>query len=375
MKYNEKTDIEQIVDRLLTEAVTAGVMPGAVAGIMVVGNNSSRKRWISSSGFTARSKTAVKVTKHTVYDLASLTKPLVTVPCILTLVESGRINLDSTLSELLPFSEVPKDKKSICLKDLLGHCSGLPAHRPYYIEGLGVKKNERDNFVFQQILKEPLQGRPGINHVYSDLGFILLGKSIEQLTGESLHHFYQKNILIPLGLNNSLGFNAGIDLPNIKQCAATEVCPWTKKLLRGVVHDDNCRIMGGVAGHAGLFGTVEGVLTLTALMVEVWNNWRNTKLFSRELLQLFLTRFPGSTWTCGFDTPSLVASSSGNLFSPGSVGHLGFTGCSLWMDLKRGYIIVLLTNRVHPSRKNIQIRQFRPVFHDEVMRWLIGAQS
>ncbi len=361
-----------IVDKLLKKAIADEVMPGAVAGVAVVGKDFCKKSCICSSGFTARNRARNKVTATTIYDLASLTKPLVTVLCILHLAEKKVFTLETFLPELLPLSTVPDDKKTIQLKHLLSHCSGLPAYRPYFVRALGVEKNGRKEFFLQSILAESLECAPGSDHIYSDLGFMLLGFIIEQQTGKSLQHFHRKNILEPLGLQNQLLFIPAIEKRNLDHCAATEVCQWTGKLLCGVVHDDNCRVMGGVAGHAGLFGTLEGVLGLGRILVEVWNGWRNTELFSRELLKVFLTRFPGSTWTCGFDTPSAQSSSSGSQFGPTSVGHLGFTGCSIWTDLARGCVVVLLTNRVNPSRKNIRIKQFRPLFHDTVMinNWL-----
>lgn len=365
-----RANLKDVIDQLLTAAVTDGVTPGAVAGVAVVSKKSERKSCICSSGFTTRERTRTEVTAKTVYDLASLTKPLVTVLCTLHLVERKVLTLDMVLSDLLPFSTVPDDKKNIQLRQLLGHCSGFPAHRPYFIEALAVKKGGRKDFFLQSILDEPLEYSPGKMVIYSDLGFILLGYIIEQKTGKSLEQFHRKNILEPLGLQNHFWFTPSVEKRNIDHCAATEICPWTEKPLCGVVHDDNCRVMGGVAGHAGLFGTVEGVLQMGQFMVEVWNGWRTTELFSRELLKLFLTRFPGSTWTCGFDTPSAENSSSGRYFGPASIGHLGFTGCSIWIDLARGCVVVLLTNRVNPSRKNIRIRQFRPLYHDAVMKHL-----
>jgi len=370
VKNRERICLVDVVDQLLKKAVNDGVMPGVVAGVMVLGEEWHKKKCISSFGFTARDRAGARVTEKTVYDLASLTKPLVTVLCTMYLVERKVFTLETVLPALLPQITVPEEKKNIRLKHLLAHCSGLPAHRPYFVDALGIYKNARKLFFLQRILAEPLEYTPGTSHIYSDLGFILLGCIIEQQTGLSLDNFYRQNIVEHLGLQNDLWFGPPVEKQNIGKCAATETCSWTEKLLCGVVHDDNCRVMGGVAGHAGLFGTIEGVLEIGRLLVEAWQGWRTTPLFSRELLQVFLTRFPGSTWTCGFDTPSAQSSSSGALFGPASIGHLGFTGCSIWIDLEKACIVVLLTNRVNPSRKDIRIRRFRPLFHDAVMKMM-----
>lgn len=363
------------IEPLLTQAINNGVMPGAVTAIAVVKDGLESTCCLCSRGFTARTGGKRPVRSKTVYDLASLTKPLVTVLTLLHLAERKIVDLEMGLSELLPFCKVPGEKKNIQLRHLLSHCSGLPAYRPYFIEALQVKRERRKEFYLQHILKEPLLAAPGVVHVYSDLGFMLLGFAIEQLTGQELDDVYSTNIVEPLGLQNELWFQPDIERVNREYCAPTEICPWTRKILQGIVHDENCRAMGGVAGHAGLFGTADGVLNLCIFLVQVWKGLRTTTLFSRELLHTFLTRLPNTTWACGFDTPSSQQSSSGRHFSQESFGHLGFTGTSLWMDMQRGVIIVLLTNRVHPSRQNISIRQFRPQLHDAIMKFLLSDKN
>jgi len=174
----------------------------------------------------------------------------------------------------------------------------------------------------------------------------------------------------PLSLHNDIFFNRLSRNRNVENCVPTENCPWRKKTLCGQVHDDNAFCLDGGAGHAGLFGNSSGVLALTEQLLGVWQGLINQPAFgSRKELKRFLKRqtdIPGSTWALGFDTPSEKNSSSGRYFSPLSVGHLGFTGTSFWIDPQRELSVVLLTNRVHPHRENTKIRRFRPLFHDRI---------
>lgn len=368
---NEK-ELHEALAELLGQSVHENVIPGAVVAVSRIHADKDPEKIIHVCGYTERSEKREPVTETTVFDLASLTKPLVVVISLLHLLQQRKITLDSTLVELLPLVGVPEDKKGIQLWQLLSHCSGLPAHRPYFVSALGIRKTERKAYFIRSILAEPLAYPPGKRHIYSDLGYILLGAAIEQLTSRSLDVFYSEYVLKPLGLTEMLSFIPVKKAFQSGTCAATEVCPWTNRLLAGIVHDDNCRVMGGVAGHAGLFGTAGGVLNVCTLLCGVWKGWTSTELFSRDLLRTFLTRRKGTTWTCGFDTPSTFHSSSGSRFSSSSVGHLGYTGTSLWLDLERGISVVLLTNRVHPVRSNDGIRLLRPRAYDVVMERLIG---
>jgi len=156
--------------------------------------------------------------------------------------------------------------------------------------------------------------------------------------------------------------------------AATECCPWRKALMEGTVSDDNAWVTGGIDGHAGLFGTAEDVYGLLKTLLSAYNGKMDT-LFRPELVQAFFKRDAVSSRALGFDTPSLEGSSSGRLFSVNTVGHLGFTGTSFWMDLDRAIVAILLTNRIHPSRNNNRIREFRPILHDAVMKTLLEGKG
>ena len=204
-------------------------------------------------------------------------------------------------------------------------------------------------------------------------GTSCLGKLIEKITRIPLDIFWTESVLRPLGLQDKLIFRPAGKGIERELLAATEDCPWSGEMLRGVVHDENCRAIGGVAGHAGLFGTVEGVLELCGHLLRQWRGEEKHPAYSAANLRKIFHRGDSSSWCRGgFDTPSKQGSSSGRYFSEKTVGHLGFTGTSFWIDLARGIAVVLLTNRVHPSRENEEIKRFRPLFHDTVMKQALG---
>jgi CubicO group peptidase (beta-lactamase class C family) len=208
--------------------------------------------------------------------------------------------------------------------------------------------------------------------VYSDLGFLLLGELIELVAQAPLDRVFHERIARPLGLR-STGF---VDLARLRRdklapvtdaIAPTEQCGWRNKLLCGEVHDDNAWAVGGVAGHAGLFSTAADVHALVCWLRACACG--SDPALPAELVQRFWTRdatVPESTWALGWDTPSPTGSSAGTHVSPRAVGHLGFTGTSLWIDLERDAHVILLTNRVHPDRHDERIREVRPRVHDAV---------
>lgn len=360
-QYLEKKGLE-----VLQRGLFDGVFPGAAGGIIIDRHDIS-DNIVWTCGHTDQNRKK-EVQRTTFFDLASLTKPLVTVLSLLVLLEKRKMTWNTPLAELLK-RHVPTEKDGISLACLMQHSSGLPAYRPYYFGLLQFAEEQiRKVKVVDWILDEPFEYAPGTKNIYSDLGFILLGHAVERLSGEPLDKFWETNIALPLSLNKKLLFSPKLKNVGNSMVASTEVCPWTKKMLCGEVHDENCRSMGGVAGHAGLFGTVEGVMSICRHILRQWRGDSVHPHYSSDLLRLIFEYRPDSPWRYGFDTPSLVNSSSGRFFSSRSVGHLGFTGTSFWIDLERGVAIVLLTNRVHPSRKNEKIRMFRPLFHDAVMQ-------
>ncbi len=360
------------IDTLLAKAVHERITPGGILGVSFLDNRVRTQQFTYSFGFTEYGESRYPVTKKTYYDLASLTKPLVTTLSLMKMMEHEQLVEWSTLADILPFTRVPEDKKCITVRQLMSHCSGLPAHKPYYIDALSLKKNRRKDFYLESILSENLVYRPGEKHIYSDLGYIILGSAIEQLSGKPLQTVFRE-LTKSLGIvKNSFFFNPSIKDRKSHLFAATEVCPWTHERLSGVVHDDNCRVMGGVAGHAGLFGRLGGVLELCSFIAGLWKGMNNrNQLFESEKFRNLLKKQNGTTWVCGFDTPSQENSSSGKYFSSQSIGHLGFTGTSLWIDLERGISIVFLCNRVCPTRKNEKLKKFRPELHNLIMEHLL----
>jgi len=368
------------VESAFEEAVSQGVFPGAVVLV------SKDEEVVYENAFGYRSlipeKTALQL--NTIFDLASLTKPLATTVAIMLLIGGKKIRLDDQVTRFIPtFGVFGKHLSTV--RQLLNHSSGLPAWKPYYEGMVKMEKSGRINFiasraakgyVLEEIHREKPLTPPGTQALYSDLGFMVLGEIVEALTGFNLDRFCQDRIFKPLGLRST----AFVDLTKLRTrrlqpvkqtIAPTENCPWRKRILCGEVHDDNAYAMGGVAGHAGLFSSARDIHTLMVRLNHCLHGKDN--FLPQSLVQEFLTKdqtIKDSTHALGWDTPSPGKSASGSYFSPRSVGHLGFTGTSIWWDLEKSCHIILLTNRVHPSRQNEKIRDFRPYIHDLIMKAL-----
>ena len=302
---------------------------------------------------------------ETIFDLASLTKPLATTLALMRLVQHNQIKLDDPLGRIL--SEFERTEKAgIELKNLLYHNSGLPDYRPYYKALTAIDPELRRSALRKLLVQEPLINPTGNAVCYSDLGFMILAWVIERVSNQRLDHFVADEIYQPLGLNDLFFISDNLTKAR-GSFAATENCPWRNKILEGQVHDENAYVVGGIEGHAGLFGTADNVHRLLAELLSIYQGDTKSKIFYRALVQQFFKRLPGTDKALGFDTPSPADSSCGRGFSKTSVGHLGFTGTSFWMDLERSVIVILLTNRVHPSRENEGIKKFRPEIHNAVM--------
>jgi serine-type D-Ala-D-Ala carboxypeptidase len=360
-------DVFQNVSRRLRQAVEEAYFPGAV---LVVGYQGELV-YEHAVGAAALLPHVRRMTIDTAFDLASLTKPIATATALMLLVEAGMVRLDAPVDSYLDAGRRP-DRDSPTLRQLLSHCSGLPAWRPYYQAiDPSLPPPARRGAVYAAVQHEPLIDRPGTTMRYSDVGFILLGELIEAVSGVPLDEFCRHRIFTALQL-------AGLEFRNLDRprpagvpFASTEYCPWRQYILEGEVHDENAWIMGGVAGHAGLFATARQVWQfaqglMSGLQGRSW-------LVSTPTVRAFTTRQgapEGSTWALGWDTPTPGTSSAGQYASSSALGHLGFTGTSLWIDPTKQVIMVLLTNRVHPSRQREGIRTFRPLIHDAVMRAL-----
>ena len=373
------------VDVVLEEAVRDGTFPGVVVLVRQDGEVVYRK----AHGYRSLEPERTPLSEETVFDLASLTKPLATTVALMRLVAEKKIRLDDRISRFFPnFGTCGKTTTTI--RQLLSHSSGLPAWRPYYEELRAQKQkvsrlatlgsqSARD-FVYAQIQREKAEYEPGVRTLYSDLGFMLLGALIEDMSGASLDQYCWNKIYRPLGLQ-AMGF---INIEMLRQkkyetatemIAPTERCPWRKRILCGEVHDDNAYAMGGVAGHAGLFAPIDEVDRLVSTLVECHAGTH--PFLPADVVRDFWTvntAVPDSTWACGWDTPSPQGSSAGEFFSSRSIGHLGFTGTSVWIDLERNSHIIMLGNRVHPRRENEKITAFRPILHNAVMKTLLDAE-
>ena len=362
-KLNE-VNLKQKLEIIIEDGLKNNVFSGVCVSFSYL-KNSLRKSRSYSYGTTEKSRSHGLVGEKTYFDLASLTKPLVTTLSAAVLIEEGILKLEDELSDCCGW-QLPEDKKRIRISHLLSHSSGLPAHKAYYKKLHEVSQHQKKREIKNWILEEQLCFPPGTETLYSDLGFILLGFIIEEKAGESLDNVWKEKVITPLKLQKGLFFTRNRSF-DTKLCAVTEKCIWSGKMLCGVVHDDNCRAMGGVCGHAGLFGTAPAVLSLCEHIIKQFKGREEHPFYSSGLLRKLLTKNDNLNWTYGFDTPTKGNSSSGRFFSDESRGHLGFTGTSFWMDMEREVAIVLLTNRVHLSKDITKIKEFRQLIHDTIM--------
>lgn len=349
---------------LLDRAVEDGAFPG---GVLAVGWKGELA--VHPFGKLAWEAKATRVTTETIYDVASLTKVIVTTTAVMMLAEAKQIDLDGPVGRYLPefnrAANLDPDwrwRERITIRMLLLHSAGLPAHRDFFKEAKSKKE------VIERVMCEPLVCEPGIQIEYSDLGFILLGEVVEALAGESLDAFAQKRIFNSPGMTDST-FTPATNLR--ARIAPTEKdASYRKRVLCGEVHDENAWAMSGVAGHAGLFSTAEDVSKFAQVMLN-GGIYAHHRLLARSTVEEFTARHEmgALAHALGWDVP-VAPSSSGHYFSKRSYGHTGFTGTSLWIDPERDLFVVLLTNRVHPTRANDKIRQVRPAVHDAIIECL-----
>ncbi len=365
------------VEKAMEEAVASRVFPGAVLLV----NQDGQVVYHRAFGHRSLEPEVTPLHEDTIFDLSSLTKPLATTTAFLLLVRERKLRIDDRATRLFHNFGV-HGKTHITFRHLLAHTSGLPGWRPYYKEILKVERGGRVNFlcsqgakqhVYEMIHREKIESEPGKVATYSDLGFMLLGEAIEEVSRLPLDRFCHERIFKPLGLRSSSFIDLGLVrtrrlVPVTEMIAPTERCEWRKKVLCGVVHDDNAYAMGGVAGHAGLFASAADVNLLVSKLRDAY--FGKNPFLPEDLMRECFSRdttVPQSTRALGWDTPSAVGSAAGTRFSKHTIGHLGFTGTSVWLDLDRAVHVVLLTNRVHPNRNNDKIKEFRPLIHDLVL--------
>ena len=345
----------------LAREVEAGTFPG---GVLVVGH---RGRVVLSHAFGRYGEDDPRpVSDSTIYDLASLTKVVGLTTAVMLLVAGGRIDLAAPVARYLPeFTGGAKDR--VVVRHLLLHDAGLPAWRPLFEQADGPAEARA------LAIGTPLDTLPGTVFVYSDLGAIVLTAAVERVAGSAIDAFLTGHVFAPLGMR-ATRFAPPDDWQ--LRIAPTERDPWRGRLLRGEVHDENAARLGGVSGHAGLFSTGPDLARFTFWLLDAYHGRgpRSGPALAWPLVRHFTSRYgepAGSSRALGWDTPS-GRSSGGTCLGPNSFGHTGFTGTSLWIDPDVELVIILLTNRVHPTRENDAIRRVRPAVADLVVKAVAG---
>ncbi|MFP5275740.1 MAG: serine hydrolase domain-containing protein [Acidobacteriota bacterium] len=339
------------------EAIAARGVPGCAFGALAGGEVVLQG---AAGHFTYEAESPF-VRPETVFDLASVSKVVATTAAAMLLTQRGRFDVDSRLGEVLPEFVAHRAKddpaREITIRHLLSHASGLPG----YVEFFRTAR-DRDSLL-RACFDLQLEAMPGTRAEYSDPGFILLGKALEVCAGESLDSFAARELFAPLGLASTCFHPAAADRAAIPPTEIDE--RFRQRRIQGEVQDENAWVLGGVAGHAGLFSNVPDLLRFAKEILE--GAAGRSELFARETVEMFARRQApaGSSRALGWDTPS-EKSSAGRHFSPHSIGHLGYSGCSLWIDLEAAVAVALLTNRTWPDRGSQLIRQVRPAFHDAV---------
>ena len=374
------------VDRAIDKAITRAEIPGAV----LLGRMHRDEEVLEHEavrGLAVIRPERIPMTRETIFDLASLTKPLATTTALMLLAEDGAVQLDDPVAKVLPTFE-ERGKQAVTIRHLLTHSSGLKPWRGFHEPLLEKERKTGDRilgtpeareWILDRVIRSGLVHLPGEAAVYGDLDFIVAGAVVEAVTNQSLDAFCQERIYGPMGMKNTHFLPVTLDPSERgigalrRRIAATEDCPWRHRVIWGEVHDPNAWAMGGVAGHAGLFSSADDVMRFGQTLLDVWHG--RSDLLPRNQLRLFSQRqnIPDdSDWALGWDTPTKGESSSGQYFSEQSIGHLGFTGTSLWIDFEREAVVVLLTNRVHLVAKKSRF-ELRPIVHDHLIEAFLAG--
>jgi CubicO group peptidase (beta-lactamase class C family) len=340
--------------------ISRGIERRAFPSAVVERGTATGVTWRQAFGRLTYEEDAAATTDETIYDLASLTKVLATTTRAMQAVEAGALALDDRVSTFLPEWR-GSDRESVTMADLLEHASGLTAYLPFFRDPQGRAEFQR------AICTLPLEYAPRSQSIYSDLGFILLGFVLEDL-GFPLDGIsgLKAGATYSAESGHGEGLSFGVTAEERARCAPTELDLWRGRLLQGEVHDENAWALGGVAGHAGMFGTAESIGVFAR---EVLRAFAGETTFARpDTLARFVQKssVPGSSRALGWDT-MLPTSSCGTRMSPRAIGHTGFTGTSLWIDPELDLYVVFLTNRVHPARDNNAIQPVRRALHDAIV--------
>ena len=356
----------------LRQAHAEGVAPGFVAGFWT--QTDSEQISVAALGERRTHPDTLPrlpMLEETVFDLASLTKVMGTATLAALLVDRGWLRWNAPLEAYLP--EVIAS--GVTVAHLLSHTAGYVAWQPLWermrerfagqpLESVTVSMRQKAMRDFVSQIRPDV--KPGERVVYSDISFLLLGFVLEEVAQLPLDEAISKWVWSPMGLETATFRRVTCDPAHGRDdlCAATEICNWRGGVLQGQVHDDNCWAMGGYAGHAGAFGSIRDVLQFARALVGGPGRPGFLSPEVRQSMWNTVSSPVGCGRTLGWDTPTDQNSSVGERFSRNSVGHLGFTGTSLWIDRDAGLAVSLLSNRVHPSRENPKLKAFRPVFHD-----------
>ncbi|GAB5519384.1 MAG: hypothetical protein RhofKO_16350 [Rhodothermales bacterium] len=358
--------LSQRVDSLMVRAIGNRAFPGAAVAI---GNADSLVLMRAYGQFTYDDAPAITTASQ--FDMASLTKIIATTTVTMKLLEADRLSLDDRVSNYIP-AFAQSGKANITLFHLLSHTAGLRPYRAFHTEGLLTREE-----VIDAIMAEPLRTPPGTEARYSDFSMITLALVIEHITGQPFADVARQLVFEPLGMMDT-GFRPTVADNRV---VPTEIdSGFRKRLIQGEVHDETAWLLGGTAGHAGLFSTVEDVARFTRMMVNA-GRVDSTQFLQPETIQLFTTRLDPTaerhTRALGWDTRALIGkrSSAGLFLGPNSYGHTGFTGTSMWIDPDADLYVIMLSNRVYPSRRNRRYAAVRSELADIAYRTLIQPNA
>jgi CubicO group peptidase (beta-lactamase class C family) len=345
-------DLTDRLDEALLQALEAGASPG-VEALVLVGHKEIYHR---AFGFAETVPEEIPLQKDSVFDVASLTKVMVTTPLVLMLAEEGRLALEDPVSRFFP-EYVGGGRESVRLRHLLTHTSGVGN-----LPGTYLLLSGKEAYL-QAILAWPLRHPPGERRIYSDFGMMLLGFVVEKVSGQTLDSLADQRIFRPLGLRRTQFYPP---LAWRWRCAALEICPWRQGLVRGVVHDENCYAMGGIAGHAGLFSTAEDMAVFSRMLLN-GGTWSGKRVLEEESIEAMLAdqNIPDATFQrLGWQVQEEIGQKTGWLLSPKTFGHTGFPGDSLWIDPDHETVAILLSNAIHPYRDQADRTLLRKGFHE-----------